>query len=227
MVTTSCSSDMLSIPPHQQPIVPPLITSYVPRTTTGHAVRSTTTHVARSHSLRYHDKVDRCDDLFLFPRDDSNQRTSHAHVQSECVHTSAFKSAVLQVNTAPSLSQWHRQGSTGSESRYRSTPTSNCPYPRPVACHVPRLLNTNSDPLLHASYCEYRPTTRSTHVAVHVIFQRDSPCHSLSSPLLKPTRLFPVLGEIERVATNLVLHQQKVQKLKSKKKKFYKKVRKK
>ena len=66
------------------------------------------------------------------------------------------------------------RGSTGSESRCRSTTTSNRAHPRPVSCHVPRVLNTNSDPLLHASYCEYRPTTRSTHVAVHVIFHNDT-----------------------------------------------------
>ena len=133
-----------------------------------------------------------------------------------------YKSTQRQVSVSSIV-----RDSTGSESRYRSTPKSNRAYPRPVACHVQRCLNSNSDPLLHTSYCEYRPNTRSNHVAVHVIFHkdtaqnegnphcpliqpRDSPCHSLSSPLLKPNRLFPVLGEIERIATNLVLHQQKV-----------------
>ena len=133
-----------------------------------------------------------------------------------------YKSTQRQVSVSSIV-----RDSTGPECRYRSTPTSNRAYPRPVACHVPRCLNTNSDPLLHTSYCEYRPTIRSTHVATHVIFYndtahsegnphcpliqpRDSPCRSLSSPLLKPNRLLPVLGEIERVVTNLVLHQQKV-----------------
>ena len=36
---------------------------------------------------------------------------------------------------------------------------------------------------------------------------RESPCLSLSSPQMKPNRLFPVPGEIERVATSTVLHQ--------------------
>ena len=131
-----------------------------------------------------------------------------------------YKSTQRQVSVSSIV-----RDSTGPEYRYKYTQTSNRAYPRPVACHVPRCLNTNSDPLQHTSYCEYRPTTRSTHVATHVIFHNDtaqsegnphcpliqprvSPCHSLSSPLLKPSRLFPVLGEIERVATNLVLHQQ-------------------
>ena len=33
------------------------------------------------------------------------QRTPHAHVQSECVHTSAVKSSVIHVYTAPTVSQ--------------------------------------------------------------------------------------------------------------------------
>ena len=152
--------------------------------------------------------------FFLFPRDDSNQRTSHALVQSECVHTSAVKSSLLHVYTAPSLSQQHRRGLHRVRVQVQVHNHEQPRAPRPVSCHVPRLLNTNSDPLLHASYCEYRPTTRSTHVETHVIFhndtapsegnphcpliqRRDSPCHSLPSPLLKPSRLFPVLGEIE------------------------------
>ena len=135
-----------------------------------------------------------------------------------------YKSTQRQVSVSSIV-----RDSTGPECRYRSTTTSNRAHPRPVSCHVQRLLNTNSDPLLHASFCECRPTTRSTHVATHVIFHNDtaqsegnphcpliqprvSPCHSLSSPLLKPSRLFPVLGEIDRVETNLVLHQQKVKK---------------
>ena len=149
-----------------------------------------------------------------------------------------YKSTQRQVSVSSIV-----RDSTGPECRYRSTPKSNRAYPRPVACHVQQCLNTNSDPLLHTSYCECRPTTRSTRVATHVIFHnvaahsegnphcpliqpRDSLCHSLSSPLLKPSRLFPVLGEIERVATNLVLHQQKVKKVKSKKKKKSKKFKK-
>ena len=38
-------------------------------------------------------------------------RGLHAHVQSECVHTSAVKPTSLQVYSVPSLSQQHRQGS--------------------------------------------------------------------------------------------------------------------
>ena len=80
-----------------------------------------------------------------------------------------YKSTQRQVSVSSIV-----RDDTGPESRYGSTPTSNRAHPRPVACHVPRSLNTNSDPLLHTSYCEYRPTTRSTHVAVHVIPHNDT-----------------------------------------------------
>ena len=201
------------------------------RSTTDHVVRSTYHHrprralhhnsrraihqVTRSHSLRYHDKVDQCDDTFFPSLDMIRSRGLHMRTFSQSVSTrllsslQCFKSTQRQVSVSSIV-----RDSTGPECRYRSTPTSNRAHPRPVACHVPRCLNTNSDPLLHASYCEYRPTTRSTHVATHVIFHkntaqsesiftlsltqpRDSPCHSLPSPLLKPSRLFPVLGVIE------------------------------
>ena len=63
--------------------------------------------------------------------------------------------------------------SAESKSEFRSTPTSNHKYPRPVSCHVTRCTNTNSDPLLSTSYREYRLTTRSTHVATQVLFDND------------------------------------------------------
>ena len=231
MVTTSCSSDTLSIPPYQQPIVPPLTTSYVPRATTGHAVRSTTTHVARSTKSRDHTRSTTMIKWIsvmtpFFSSLEMIRTRGHRMLSfSQSVSTRLLSSLQCCTSTQRQVSVSSIvRDSTGPESRYRSTTTSNRAHPRPVSCHVPRLLNTNSDPLLHASYCEYRPTTRSTHVAVHVIFHndtaqsegnphcpliqpRDSPCHSLSSPLLKPNRHYPVLGEIERVATNLVLHQ--------------------
>ena len=214
------------------------------RSTTDHVVRSTYHHrprctvhhnsrraihqVTRSHSLRYQDKVDQCDDTFFSSLEMIRSRGLHMRTFSQSVSTRLLSSLQCCTSTQRQVSVSSIvRDSTGPECKYRSTPTSNRAYPRPVACHVPRRLNTNSDPLLHTSYCECRPTTRSTHVATHVIFHndtahsegnphcpliqpRDSPCHSLSSPLLKPSRLFPVLGEIERVATNLVLHPQKV-----------------
>ena len=216
------------------------------RSTTDHVVRSTYHHrprrafhhnsrraihqVTRSHSLRYHDKVDRCDDTFFSSLEMIQTRGLHMRTFSQSVSTRLLSSLQCYKST-------QRQVSVSSIVR-DSTTTSNRAHRRPVSCHVPRSLNTNSDPLLHTSYCECRPTTRSTQVETHVIFYndtaqsegnphcpliqpRDSPCHSLSSPLLKPSRLFPVLGEIERVATNLVLHKQKVQKLKSKKILFF------
>ena len=60
--------------------------------------------------------------------------------------------------------------STGSE----SSPTSKHAYPRRVSCHVPRCIDTNSDPLLHTSYCEHRRTTRLIHAAIHVISHYDT-----------------------------------------------------
>ena len=196
-----------------------------PRRTVHHSSRRAIHQVTRSHSLHYHVHVDRCDDTFFSSLEMIRTRGLHMRTLNQSVSTRLVSNPQCCTSTQRQVSVSSIvRDSTGSESRYRSTTTSNRAHPRPVACHVPRSLNTNSDPLLHASYCEYRPTTRSTHVATHVIFHKDtaqsegnphcpliqpwdSPCHSLSSPLLKPNRLYPVLGEIERVATNLVLYQ--------------------
>ena len=80
-----------------------------------------------------------------------------------------YKSTQRQVSVSSIV-----RDSTGSESRYTSSPSSYHAYPRPVSCQVSRCINTNSDPLLHASYCGHRPTTRSTHVATHVISHNDT-----------------------------------------------------
>ena len=79
-----------------------------------------------------------------------------------------YKSTQRQVSVSSIV-----RDSTGSESRYKSSPTSYHAYPRPVSCHVSRCINSNSDPLLHTSYCEACPTTRSTHIATHVISHND------------------------------------------------------
>ena len=101
---------------------------------------------------------------------------------------------------------------------------SNHTYPRPhnVSCVV--LHQYHSNPLLNSSYREACPNTRSTNVAIHVITRSDT-AQSSSDPHCPgfnhrirravrrpvhcwgPNRRFPVLGEIERVATNVVLHQ--------------------
>ena len=81
--------------------VPSQATPYVPPRP--HVARSTSRTIKRAPlpcwcgSVWWH--------LFLFSRNDLKQRTSHAHVQSECVHASTVKSTVVQVYTAPRLSQ--------------------------------------------------------------------------------------------------------------------------
>ena len=79
-----------------------------------------------------------------------------------------YKSTQRQVSVSSVI-----RDSTGPESMYSSSPTSNHSYPRPVSCHVSRCINTNSNPLLHSSHREACPTTRSTHVAIHVITHND------------------------------------------------------
>ena len=155
------------------------------RSTTDHVVRSTYHHrprrtfhhnsrraihqVTLSYSLHYHVEVDWCDDTFFSSLEMIRTGGLHMRTFSQSVSTrllsslQCYKSTQRQVSVSSIV-----RDSTGSE--YRYTPTSNRAYPRPVACHVQHCLNTNSDPLLHTSYCEYRPTTRSTHVATHVIF---------------------------------------------------------
>ena len=151
-------------------------------------------------------------------------RGLHIHTFSQSVvparllsSLQCYKSTQRQVTVSSVV-----RDSTGSKSR--SSPTSNHTYPRPVSCHVSRCINTKSNPLLHSSYREACPTTRSTHVAMRVITHndtaqskgdpqcpwfnpQDSSCHSWCSPLSEPNRLFLVLGGIERVATNVVIHQ--------------------
>ena len=103
-------------------------------------------------------------------------RGLHMRTFSQSVSTRLLSSLhCYNVYTAPSLSQQHRQGFHRARVQVQmKTTTSHRAYPRPVSCHVPRCLNTNSDPLLHTCYCECRPTTRSTHVATHVIFHNDT-----------------------------------------------------
>ena len=87
----------------------------------------------KSKKLKKSVNVDLCDDTFFSSsRDDSNQRTSHEHDQSECVHTSAVKSTVQHVNTAPCLSQWHRQGLHRAQS-----PGTSPLQPATARTHVP------------------------------------------------------------------------------------------
>ena len=173
MVTTSCSSDTLSTPPYQQPArrtfhVPPQTTLNVPL------------QVTRPHSLRYHDNVDRCDDTFFSSLEMIPTRGLHMRTFSQSVSTRLLSSlrCYTSIQRRVSVSGIVRD-STRPECK--CTPTNNREYPRPVSCHVPRCLNTNSDPLLHAPYCEYRPTTRLTRVAVHVIFHNDT-AQSESNP---------------------------------------------
>ena len=161
------------------------------RSTTDHVVRSTYHHrprrtvhnnsrraihqVTLSHSLHYHVDVDWCDDTFFSSLEMIPTRGHRMLSFSQSVSTRLLSSPQCCTSTQRQVSASSIvRGSTGSESRYKSTTTSNRAYPRPVACHVPRCLHTNSDPLLHASYCEYRPTTRLTHVAAHVIFHNDT-----------------------------------------------------
>ena len=148
-------------------------TAYVP--TYHHRPRRTIHQVTRPHSLRYHDNVDRCDDTFFSSLKMIRTRGLHTRTLSQSVSTRLLSSlrCYTSIQRRVSVSGIVRTPQ-GSESRYRSTTTSNRAYPRPVSCHVPRCLNTNSDPLLHASYCEYRPTIRLTRVAVHVIFHNDT-----------------------------------------------------
>ena len=111
MGTTSCSSDVVNT-----------TVSATDRSTTDHVVRSTYHHrprralhhnsrraihqVTRSHSLRYHDKVDRCyDTFFLFPRDDSNQRTSAcARSVRVCPHVCCPVHSAARLHSAKSQS---------------------------------------------------------------------------------------------------------------------------
>ena len=65
----------------------------------------------------------------LFSLEMIRTRGRHAHVQSECVHTSAVKSTKYQVPVSNTVRE-----ATG----FRSTPTSIHKYPRSVSCHVPR-----------------------------------------------------------------------------------------
>ena len=67
---------------------------------------------------------------------------------------------------------------------------------------VSRCHNTNSDPLLHTSYREYRLADLcTTHSVIHVVSHNDSvnavtPCLSLSSQLMQPNGLCPVPDEV-------------------------------
>ena len=71
--------------------------------------------------------------------------------------------------------------STGSKSGFGSKPPVATSTHVPSRAMCPRCLSTNSDLLLHAPYCEYRLTTRSAHVATHVISHND-PAKSESQP---------------------------------------------
>ena len=156
--------------------------------------------------------MDRTDDTFFSSREMIRTRGLHIRTFSQSVSTrllsslQCYKSTQRQVSVSSIV-----RDSTASESLYRSSPTSYHAYPRPISCHVSRCINTNSDPLLHTSYCGYSPTTTIPPKA-KVIHTVPDPTTGFIMPfvvqsLLKPNRLFPVLGEIERVATNVVIHQ--------------------
>ena len=134
-----------------------------------------------------------------------------------------YKSTQRQVSVSSIV-----RDSTGPECRYRSTPTSNRAYPRPVVCHVPRCLNTNSDPLLHTSYCEYRPNhtfkpcSNARHLPQRYRPKRRQPTlstHSttgftmpfvVQSTVEAKTDSFLYWVRLNELPRNLVLHQQKV-----------------
>ena len=146
-----------------------------PRHAFHHDLTSRDHQVARSNSLRYHVDVDRTDDTFFSSLEMIRTRGLHMRTFSQSASTrllsslQCYKSTQRQVSVSSIV-----RDSTRSESRYRSSPTSNHAYLRPVSCHVSRCINTNSDPLLHTSYREACPTTRSTHVAMHVISHNDT-----------------------------------------------------
>ena len=87
------------------------------------------------------------------------QRTPHVHVQSEsCAHTSAVKSTVLQVYSAPK--------STRRRFRSIAPATTSTHVPSRAMCRVapiPRVI------CFCTHHCEYSLTTRSAHVATRVI----------------------------------------------------------
>ena len=70
-------------------------------------------------------------------RNDSNQRTPHAHGQSDCVHTSAVMSTILHGAKSQSTT-------VNDATRFKSIPTSVHKYPRSVTCQTPRCPNTIS-----------------------------------------------------------------------------------
>ena len=116
---------------------------------------------------------------FEMTESDLIQRTSHVHVQSVCcANTPAVKSTVLQDYSA-SYQELH-QVFLRVQVLVRVQTTSSHKYLVP-SCHVPRCPSTSSDLLLHASYCEYRLTTRSAHVVTHVIQSADEAKQTRSS----------------------------------------------
>ena len=134
-----------------------------------------------------------------------------------------------QVSSATSLHSAKSQSVASSGTPQGPSPSTGPPHPATARTHVPsramcrvRSIPT-SDPLLHASYCEYRPTSRSIHEAMHVISHNDTPKAKATQTVsdsntgftmpfvvqstVEAKQNLPVLGESERVATNFVLHQ--------------------
>ena len=147
------------------------------------------------------------------------QRTPHVHVQSEsCAHTSAVKSTVLQVYSAPKSTR----------RRFRSIPpaTTSTHVPSRAMCRVApiptvicfwhtslrvqshhKISPCSNTRHLPRARRERRPTTPSVPES-----PQESLCLSLSSPRMEPNRLKPVPDASARVATNLVSHKKRKRK---------------
>ena len=95
------------------------------------------------------------------------------HVQSVCcAHTPAIQSTVLQVYSDSASYPDFIRDSTGSKSGFRSEPPI-APSTHVPSCHIPRGPSTVSNLVLHTAYCAYCLTTRTVHVATHVVSHND------------------------------------------------------
>ena len=118
--------------------------------------------------------MDRTDDTFFPSLEMIRTREDNVRTFSQSASTRLLSSLQCYMSTQRQVSVSSIvRDSTGSESRYRSSPNSIHACPLRVSCRVSRCINTNSDPLLHKSYCEACLTTRSSHVALHVISHND------------------------------------------------------
>ena len=120
-------------------------------------------------------------------RNDSNQRTPRAHVQSECcARTSAVKSTVLQVYTVPSLSQEHRWGFRRVQVRVR--------------------VHTNQQPQVPTSSlvpCAALPQYQQCSASVHILPRKPSH-HKINA--CSNTRHLPQRSRPKRRRTTLSLN---------------------